>query len=103
MKKSDTMVIRDRTGRREFFRAGAVFVLAGSSIGSGIAQAQEQPIRTDCDSLGFSGEKNTEVAGNDSDTGAAGDRPGCGRRNPPALSNYQKKNDGTVRVNKVKV
>lgn len=97
MKKSDTIVIRDRTGRREFFRAGAAFVLAGS----GMAQAQET-IRYDCDSLGFSGEKNPETEGNDSDSGATADRPGCGRRNPPALSNYQKKSDGTVRVRKVK-
>lgn len=97
MKKSDTIVIRDRSGRRKFFRAGAAFVLAGSSI----AQAQETQ-RYDCDSLGFSGEKNTEVEGNDSDTGANGDRPGCGRRPPPVMSNYQKKRDGTVRVRKVK-
>ena len=98
MKKSDSIVIQDRTGRRKFFRTGAAFVLAGSSI----VQAQES-IRSDCDSQGYSGEKNPQAEGNDSDTRATGDRPGCGRRNPPALSNYQKKVDGTVRVRKVKV
>ena len=94
MKKSDTIVIQDRTGRRAFFRAGAAFVLAGSSIAQG--QAQAQGARFDCDSLGFSGEKNPETEGNDSDTGATADRPGCGRRNPPALSNYHKKSDGCL-------
>ena len=59
MKKSDTIVIQDRTGRRAFFRAGAAFVLAGSAIAQG--QAQAQGARFDCDSLGFSGEKNPET------------------------------------------
>jgi len=102
MKKSDSVVVRDRAGRREFFRTGAAFIAAGSGIAaSSMARAQEA-IRVDCDTTGFSGEKNTEVEGNDSDTGANGDRPGCGRRNPPALSNYRKKSDGAVRVSKVK-
>jgi hypothetical protein len=97
MKKSDSIVVRDRAGRRAFFRAGAAVVLAGS----GVAQAQE-PLRYDCDSQGFAGEKNVNAEGNDSDTGATADRPGCGRRQPPAMSDYRKKRDGAVRVRKVK-
>ena len=98
MKKTDTVLVRDATGRRAFVRAGAAFLLAGGSL----AKAQEESIRYDCDGVGFAGEKNAEVSGNDSDTGAAADRPGCGRKKPPAMTEYKKKENGTVRVAKVK-
>lgn len=98
MKKSDTVVVRDAAGRRAFVRAGAAFLLTGGSL----VQAQEEAIRYDCDSVGFAGEKNAEVSGNDSDTGATADRPGCGRKKPPAMTEYKKNEDGTVRVVKVK-
>ncbi len=98
MKKTDKVIVRDASGRRAFVRAGAAFLLAGSTM----ARSQEEAIRTDCDSLGFAGEKNAEISGNDSDSGATADRPGCGRKKPPAMTEYEKKQDGKVRVAKVK-
>ena len=98
MKKSDAVVVRDSSGRRAFVRAGAAFLLSASTV----VKAQEESIRYDCDSLGFAGEKNPEISGNDSDTGSTADRPGCGRKKPPAMTEYKKKEDGTVRVARVK-
>lgn len=98
MKKSDTVVVRDSSGRRAFVRAGAAFLLSASTV----VKSQEESIRYDCDSQGFAGQKNPEVSGNDTDSGATADRPGCGRKKPPAMTEYKKNEDGTVRVAKVK-
>ena len=102
MKKSDKIVVRDSSGRRAFVRAGAAFLLAASTV----ARSQEESMRFDCDGQGNAGEKNPNLAGNDSDTGATADRQGCGRRKPPAMSQhsneYNKKKNGAVSVVKVK-
>lgn len=99
MKKADKIVVRNSSGRRHFIRAGAGLLLGGSTL----VQAQEEGIRYDCDSQGFAGQKNTEVSGNDSDTGATADRPGCGKK-PPVMTEYRKKTplNSKVKVAKVK-
>ncbi len=98
MKKTDTVMVEDPTGRRRFIRTGAAFILAGSSV----ANSQEESLRVDCDRQGLGEEKNPDVAGSDSDSGATADRPGCGRKKP-AMTNYNKKDDGnqSVQVRKV--
>jgi hypothetical protein len=88
MKKSDSVVVNDGSGRRRFIRVGAAFLLAQSAAAR--AQDDAQNFRTDCDSQGYSGQKNAEAAGNDSDTGATADRPGCGRRLPLTQLNDRK-------------
>ncbi len=97
MKKTDTVLVDDPSGRRRFIRTGAAFILAGSSV----ASSQEEGLRVDCDRQGLGEEKNPEAAGSDSDTGATADRPGCGRKKP-AMTQYNKKDRGdSVRVKKV--
>lgn len=99
MKDSDSMVVNDGSGRRRFIRVGAAFLLAQGAV----AKAQDddtQNFRTDCDSQGYGGQKNAEAAGNDSDSGASADRPGCGRKLP--LTQYDKRKEGRVRVVKIK-
>ncbi len=98
MKKTDAVIVRDSSGRRAFVRAGAAFLLSASTV----ARSQEESTRYDCDGQGSAGEKNPELAGNDSDTGANADRPGCGVRRPPAMSEYKKKEKSAVRVARVK-
>ncbi len=102
MKKTDKIVVRNASGRRQFIRAGAGLLLGGSTI----ARAQEEEsFRTDCDGQGFAGEKNAEVAGNDTDSGPTADRPGCGRKKPAVMTEYRKKapQAAAVRVTRVKV
>jgi len=74
----DNVVVVDNAGRRRFMRVGAAFVLASS------ATATE--------------EKNPEVAGNDSDAGAEADRVGCGRQDPPAISEYKPKRNSKTKT-----
>lgn len=102
MKKTDKIISRDGSGRREFIRTGAALLLAG---GASAARAQEtESLRVDCDRRGLGEEKNPELSGHDSDSGANADRPGCGRKKPPAMTQYNKKPPGkTTRVAKVKV
>jgi len=60
--------------RRHFMRTGGAIMLAGAAAAvSGNAMA-------DCDSPLGTGQKNPNQAGSDSDTGASGDRNGCGRK-----------------------
>jgi len=55
----------------------------------------------DCDGYGNGEEKNPEVAGNDSDAGAEADRVGCGRQDPPAISEYKPKKSKKTKVAKI--
>lgn len=96
MKKQDTVIVEDKAGRRRFIRAGAAFLLAGAATAN--AQEEEQ-FRSDCDSVGYGGEKNSEMANTDSDSGASADRPGCGRK--PTLTRYRKEGHKNIKVGKV--
>jgi len=99
MKKTDSITVQDPTGRRRFFRAGAAFLMAGVSV----ANAQEEGVfRTDCDSVGNVQGKNPELEGSDSDAGATADRPGCGRKKPPVMTEYKTQPGAKVTVAKVK-
>ncbi len=97
MKKRDTVVVEDKTGRRKFIRTGAAFLLAAST---GASSQEEEGFRTDCDSQGGVTSKNPEVAGSDNDSGNTADRPGCGRRKP-VLSDYKKDGHKKIKVGKV--
>lgn len=98
MKKRDTVIVDDKNGRRKFIRAGAAFLIAGST--SAISQEESEGFRSDCDGVGGGGEKNSELAGSDNDTGTTADRPGCGRKKP-VITEYRK--DGHKRVKVAKV
>lgn len=98
MKKTDTVIVEDKRGRRRFIRAGAAFLLAGSATVG--AQEESEIFRTDCDSQGGGGEKNPEMAQTDSDAGANADRPGCGRKKP-TLTEYKKGGQRKIKVGKV--
>ena len=89
MAKDDTVITISRSGRRRFIRAGSAFLIAGASV----AKAQEEGSsgRSDCDGVGNAGNKNTEAAKTDSDTGATSDRQGCGRNIPITYRNETKK------------
>jgi len=100
MKKSDSITVQDPTGRRRFFRTGAAFLLSGVAIAN--AQEENGLIRTDCDSVGNVQGKNSELEGSDSDAGATADRPGCGRKKPPAMTEYKTQPGQKVSVAKVK-
>lgn len=98
MKKIDSVIVVDNTGRRRFIRAGAALLLAG---GAAHAQQESELLVADCDGYGSGEEKNPEVAGNDSDAGAEADRVGCGRQDPPAISEYKPKKNRKTKVAKV--
>ena len=97
----DSVVVVDNTGRRRFMRAGAAFVLAGSATAASNAQQESQFLVADCDGYGNGEEKNPEIAGNDSDSGAEADRVGCGRQDPPAISEYKPKKNRKTKVAKI--
>ena len=80
-------------------RAGAAFVLAGSATSH--AQQESQFLVADCDGYGSGEEKNPEIAGNDSDSGAEADRVGCGRQDPPAIVNTNPKRTEKPRSQKL--
>ena len=70
----------DGSGRRHFIRRGAAFVAAGSTLA-----ASSVVYADDCDRNAGS-EKNAQAPGSDSDTGAEADPTGCGRSEPPKIS-----------------
>ena len=80
MKKTDTVITTDRSGRRRFIRAGSAFLLVGASVS--MAQ-EEEPQRSDCDGVGGAASKNPDAARSDSDSGATADRQGCGTKKVP--------------------
>jgi len=93
----DTMEVDDKHGRRHFIRTGAAFLM----VGAGAASAQEEGnFRADCDSQGGVVGKNAEEEGSDSDSGATADRPGCGTKKPPSLTEYNKR-EKKIKVGKV--
>ncbi len=98
MKKRDTVVVENKSGRRHFIRAGAAFLLAGSAAVN--AQEEDNLFRSDCDSQGGGGPKNPDLEGSDSDSGATADRPGCGRKKP-AMTEYQEEGHKKVVVGKI--
>lgn len=67
--KADSVVVHDRTSRRQFIRAGAAFVVTGGAVvGSGSALAN------DCDQ-----NEAQKTRCTDQDSGENGDPDGCGR------------------------
>ena len=76
----DAVTVHDAGGRRRFIRRGSALLLAG-----GAAAALPGTALADCDRRGYSGQKQAGN-GSDSDSGAEGDRPGCGRRETPKIS-----------------
>lgn len=76
----DSIIVRDRSGRRQFFRRGAAFIAVGSSF------AASKPVYADDCDRNEGEEKNVEAPGSDSDQGAGADPSGCGRREPPKIS-----------------
>lgn len=76
----DSIIVRDRSGRRQFIRRGAAFVAVGGSFA-----ASKSVYADDCD-RNEGEEKNVEAPGSDSDQGAGADPSGCGRREPPKIS-----------------
>jgi len=82
MKKSDSVTVISKSGRRRFIRAGSAFILAGAASAS--AQEGGEYQRSDCDGVGNASGKNAEAANSDSDSGATADRQGCGtKKNVP--------------------
>jgi len=100
--EKESILVRDRSGRRRFIRRGAAFVAFGSGVASGIV-ATQPAFADDCDRNAGS-EKNAEAPGSDSDTGAGADPSGCGRRDPPKISQRSTTVDDafTATVKKIK-
>jgi len=97
--KKESMIVRDRSSRRQFIRRGAAFVAGGA-----IASTTPSVYADDCDrNQGM--EKNAEAPGSDSDTGEAADPTACGRRPKPKISSNQNSDaiKNMVVENKVKV
>jgi len=104
MSKTDkqSITVNDGSGRRRFIRRGAAFVAAGSTLAASTAVYAD-----DCDRNAGS-EKNAEAPGSDSDQGAEADPTGCGRSEPPKISQRTNATDinstvSTVSVKKVEV
>jgi len=78
MKKSDSVTVTSKSGRRRFIRTGSAFLLAGATAAS--AQEEGQFQRADCDGVGSAEGKNAEASNSDSDSGSTADRQGCGTK-----------------------
>jgi len=91
MNKSDkqAITVHDGSGRRRFIRRGAAFIAAGSTFAASSAVYAD-----DCDRAARS-EKNAQAPGSDSDQGAEADPTGCGRSEPPKISQSPGVNPGT--------
>jgi len=77
---NQAITVHDGSGRRHFIRRGAAFIAAGSTLA-----ASSVVYADDCDRNAGS-EKNAEAPGSDSDKGAEADPTGCGRSEPPKIS-----------------
>jgi len=101
MSDSDKQVItvHDGSGRRRFFRRGAAFIAAGSSL-----VASQAAYADDCD-RNVGSEKNAQAPNTDSDQGAEADPTGCGRSEPPKISQSPNSitNEPVAKVKKIKV
>lgn len=99
MSKTDkqAITVHDSSGRRRFIRHGAAFIAAGSTLAASSAVYAD-----DCDRNAGS-EKNAEAPGSDSDQGAEADPTGCGRSEPPKISQRTNATDlnSTVKVKKI--
>lgn len=97
--EKESLIIRDRSSRRQFIRRGAAFV----AVGGLVAGASPQVYADDCD-RNASSEKNAEVQGSDSDAGASADPAGCGKQPKPKISRNDNSLDmeHQVKVSKVK-
>jgi len=92
------ITVLDATGRRRFIRNGAAFVVAGGSFA-----ATPTVYADDCDRNAGS-EKNAQAPNSDSDQGAEADPMGCGRSEPPKISQKvdSTEHTSTVKVKKIK-
>lgn len=100
----DSLVIYDRSSRRQFIRNGTAFLFAGSTV-----SFSNSVLANDCDRA--PDEETPKQAGNgsDSDTGSSADRAGCGReQDKPKITQYRSNqpsgstdSDKTVTVVKV--
>ena len=97
--KQESVIVRDRSSRRQFIRCGAAFVAGGALVSSTQAVYAD-----DCDrNRGM--EKNAQAPGSDSDTGEGADPHACGKRPKPKISKKQPFDSPENRVveNNVKV
>jgi len=101
MSKTDkqAITVNDGSGRRRFIRRGAAFIAVSGTLGTNTVVYAD-----DCDRNAGS-EKNAEAPGSDSDQGAEADPTGCGRSEPPKISQRTNAIDtkSTVKVKKVEV
>jgi len=96
--ENDSIVIIDRSGRRQFIRRGAALIAAGTAIaGSSKLYAD------DCD-RNRGQAKNAQADGSDSDTGDGADPTGCGKQPEPKLSKIDRSisRDTVAKVKKIK-
>lgn len=93
------ITVHDGSGRRQFFRRGAAFIAVGSSL-----VASQAVYADDCDRNAGS-EKNAQAPNSDSDQGAEADPTGCGRAEPPKISQSPNAidNEPAVGVKKIEV
>jgi len=101
-RNKQAITVQDGSGRRQFIRRGAAFVaIGGSLVAAPVVYAD------DCDRNAGS-EKNAEAPNSDSDQGAEADPTGCGRREPPKISQAPAAIDNettvepTIKVAKIK-
>jgi len=96
---NQAIVVHDGSGRRRFIRRGAAFIAAGSSLA-----ASQSVYADDCDRNQGS-EKNAQAPGSDSDQGAEADPTGCGRSEPPKISQSPDatNSEQTVKIKKIEV
>ena len=82
---TDSLVIYDRTSRRQFIRTGTAFVLAGGS-----AAFSHASLASDCDRAGNENKPKQAGNGSDSDSGSEADPEGCGRnKDKPKITRYR--------------
>jgi len=91
--------VHDGSGRRRFIRRGAAFIAISSSLA-----ASQSVYADDCD-RNRGTEKNAQAEGSDSDQGAEADPTGCGRSEPPKISQSPDTTniEQTVKVKKIEV
>lgn len=104
MSKSNkqAITVHDGSGRRRFIRRGAAFIAAGGALAA--SSASKVVYADDCDRNAGS-EKNAQAPGSDNDQGAEADPTGCGRSEPPKISQRTETQDfkQSVTVKKIEV
>ena len=94
----ESVVVRDRSSRRQFIRRGAAFV----AVGGALAGAAPNVYADDCD-RNQGEEKNAQAPGSDSDSGESSDPTGCGKQPKPKLSQNHNALDTENPVNVAKI